>query len=126
MDDYFLQDRVAKHVHGRLQKIIVGRADLIADYRELIENLSTEKPEDWQHIVAAAREGGLTKEILCSTFSCSWSTVLRWQAGRNAPGAFARAAIKQKLLQLLDERQSAERARLDRLKTSTGRSRTAA
>ncbi len=55
----------------------------------------------WGEIVSKAYEAGLRKEQLCEELSCSWSTVTRWMAGQTAPGPFARAAIKAKLIEMV-------------------------
>ena len=101
MDDFFLKAETDHAAVEHVKKIIHGRADLVEEYRRLITSLDDSDPGKWKQIIAAAREAGLTKDELCREFSCSWSTILRWEAGRNAPGPFARKAMKGRLLEML-------------------------
>jgi DNA-binding transcriptional regulator YiaG len=108
MNGFFLKHEVDRRLSEQLEKIIHSRAKLVEQYSRLIEALDASDAHQWRQIVAAAREGGLSKEVLCEAFSCSWSTILRWEAGRNAPGSFARKAMKATLIDLLAERHKAE------------------
>lgn len=118
MDGHFLKPGVDHRLDEQLVEIIHDRANLVAKYSMLIASLDADDPRHWKDVIGAAREGGLTKDVLCETFTCSWSTILRWEAGRNVPGAFARAAIKDKLIELLDQRRIVELDRATTLITS--------
>lgn len=101
MHGFFLKAETDQAPQEHMKAIIQHRAALVEDYRRLIVSLDDGDASKWGQIIAAAREAGLTKEELCHEFSCSWSTILRWEAGRNAPGPFARKAMKEKLLEML-------------------------
>jgi hypothetical protein len=101
MPAFFLKSETDRDASKHVGEIIRERAVIIDKYRSLISILDESNPGKWAQIIAAAREAGLGKDELCREFSCSWSTILRWEAGRNAPGLFARRAIKEKLLQML-------------------------
>ena len=121
METYYLKPLVDSSSMKLLVVIIQDRVALIAKYSRLIEGMDPDDASQWQHIVAAAREGGVNKEALCEAFSCAWSTVLRWQAGRNAPGQFSRGAMKARLLGLLGDRHAAELERLKEAKAAVER-----
>jgi DNA-binding transcriptional regulator YiaG len=101
MPAFFLKSETDSDASEHVGEIIRERAIVINKYRSLIGILDESNPHKWAQIIAAAREAGLGKDELCQEFSCSWSTILRWEAGRNVPGPFARRAIKEKLLQML-------------------------
>src|SRR3954471_5458740 len=101
MPAFFLKSETETEASEHVSGIIRDRAVLVEKYHALISILDDSNPHKWAQIIAAAREAGLQKDVLCEEFSCSWSTILRWESGRNAPGPFARKAIKEKLLQLL-------------------------
>src|SRR6266851_949814 len=82
-------------------KIDKTRSAAARQYMDLIISLDESRPEQWSIIIAMARETGLRKEILCRELSCSWSTILRWEAGDTSPGPFARRAIKAKLVEMI-------------------------
>lgn len=79
------------------------RVNLLDAYIKYIEELEVDKLENWALIIRTAREAGLKKQCFCEELSCVWSTVLRWEAGETAPGAFARRAIRQRLITMLLE-----------------------
>lgn len=82
------------------------RAQMLAAYIEQIRGL--DEHGEWALLVGKAREAGLEKEDLCRELSCAWSTVTRWVAGQTAPGPFARAGIKEKLLDMIGDMQRRE------------------
>src|SRR5258708_1060787 len=79
-----------------------ARANLSSIYRQYLERLDEAEPGNWSKIIGKAREAGLSKEELCQELSCAWSTILRWENGQTVPGPFARRAIKEALLRMLD------------------------
>lgn len=85
-----------------LNSIHMQRGILLGIYIKYIHCLDAKDAKNWAIIVSQAREAGLSKEQLCKELSCAWSTVLRWEAGYTAPGPFAREAIKDRLLNMLD------------------------
>jgi ribosome-binding protein aMBF1 (putative translation factor) len=101
MHGFRLKAETDRTPQEHMKAIIQHRAALVEDYQRLIVSFDEADASKWAQIIAAAREAGLTKEALCHEFSCSWSTILRWEAGRNAPGPFARRAMKEKLLEML-------------------------
>src|SRR5205814_1796783 len=115
MHGFFLKAETDSTSSEYLKKIIHNRAALVEEYATLIGILDESDARKWGQIIAAAREAGLGKDVLCEAFSCSWSTVLRWEAGRNAPGPFARKAMKAKLLEMLASRREAELGRSKKL-----------
>jgi ribosome-binding protein aMBF1 (putative translation factor) len=102
-----------------MEHIAYNRQALVRSYASLIESLDASDAGNWRTIIGAAREAGLSKEELCLSFSCAWTTILRWEAGRNAPGPFARNAMKAKLLEMLDRLYHAEGERLHALQIAT-------
>ncbi len=102
-------------VRHHMEHIVHNRRVLIQSYASLIGSLDASDAGNWRTIVGAAREAGLGKDDLCQSFSCAWTTILRWEAGRNAPGPFARNAMKAKLLDMLDALYRAEDQRLQQL-----------
>jgi ribosome-binding protein aMBF1 (putative translation factor) len=105
-------------VRHHMEHIARNRRTLIQSYASLIGSLDASDAGNWRTIVGAAREAGLSKDDLCQAFSCAWTTILRWEAGRNAPGPFARKAMKAKLLDMLSALDRAEGARLQELQTT--------
>jgi hypothetical protein len=99
-------------VRHHMEHIAHNRRTLILSYASLIGSLDASDAGNWRTIVGAAREAGLSKDDLCQSFSCAWTTILRWEAGRNAPGPFARNAMKAKLLDMLATLDRAEDERL--------------
>ena len=98
-----------------MEDIARNRRVLVASYASLLESLDASDAGNWRTIVGAAREAGLSKDDLCQSFSCAWTTILRWEAGRNAPGPFARKAMKATLLDMLEALDRAEGKRLEDL-----------
>ncbi len=111
MNDFYLKTAVAGAPSEQLREIIHDRAHLVEKYSRLVAAFDADDVRVWPQIISAAREGGLEKDVLCEAFSCAWSTILRWETGRNAPGPFARRQIKTRLLELLGQRRDAELAR---------------
>jgi hypothetical protein len=89
-----------------MEHIAYNRRALVGSYMSLIASLDASDAANWRTIVGAAREAGLSKDELCQSFSCAWTTILRWEAGRNAPGPFARKAMKATLLDMLAKLQA--------------------
>jgi hypothetical protein len=112
-------------VHHHMQDIAYNRRALIGSYASLIDSLDASDAANWRTIVGAAREAGLGKDELCQSFSCAWTTILRWEAGRNAPGPFAREAMKAKLLEMLDRLSRAQGERLQELQAAAASKRKA-
>jgi hypothetical protein len=108
-------DPVSVH---HMEHIAHNRRALIGSYMSWIESLDPSDAMNWRTIVGAAREAGLSKDDLCRSFSCAWTTILRWEAGRNAPGPFARKAMKATLLDMLAQLHHAESERLQELQTA--------
>jgi ribosome-binding protein aMBF1 (putative translation factor) len=106
-----------------MEDIAYNRRALVRSYASLIESLDAAAAGNWRTIVGAAREAGLSKDDLCQSFSCAWTTILRWEAGRNAPGPFARRAMKAKLLDMLAALDRAEGKRLQELQTAVAQER---
>jgi DNA-binding transcriptional regulator YiaG len=101
-----------------MEHITYNRRALVGSYMSFIESLDASDATSWRTIIGAAREAGLSKDDLCRSFSCAWTTILRWEAGRNAPGPFARNAMKAKLLEMLARLQRAEDDRLQELQAA--------
>ncbi len=109
-----------------MQDIAHNRRALIGSYASLIRSLDASDPGNWGAIVGAARQAGVSKDDLCQSFSCAWTTILRWEAGRNAPGPFARNAMKAKLLDMLSALDRAEGKRLEELQAAAAKKKVAA
>jgi ribosome-binding protein aMBF1 (putative translation factor) len=97
----------------REREIHEARAALADKYVDYIRNADEMQPAEWSRIVVNAREAGLKKRDLCRELSCSWSTILRWEAGDTLPGPFARRAIKAKLLEMITSIRSEEQRRVE-------------
>jgi hypothetical protein len=90
------------------RKIYDTRAELAKQYVELLTTMDESRAEQWAPIISAARDAGLEKAALTKELSCSWSTILRWQAGDTLPGPFARHAIKAKLIEMISSQAQTE------------------
>ncbi len=101
-----------------MEDIAHNRRALVRSYASLIGSLDASDAGNWRMIVGAARQAGLSKDDLCQSFSCAWTTILRWEAGRNAPGPFAREAMKAKLLDMLSALERDEDRRLQELQAA--------
>ena len=88
-------------------RIATVRASLLTEYIELLQGLDESDPGNWPDIIKAVREAGVEKETLAHELSCAWSTIFRWENGRSVPGTFARSGIKERLIELLDQKRRA-------------------
>ena len=98
------------------QKIYKLKAETLQTYKELLSEL--DEHADWALLVKKAHEAGLEKEDLCRELSCAWSTATRWMAGQTRPGPFARTAIKDKFVKMIEAQQEKQSELADSLAES--------
>lgn len=103
-----LSDNVLDDIAVRKRELALSQ---LAICRDAIDRVDTAEKDSWKRIIIELLEGGFDESQIESELAASRNTIYKWKNGTAAPREMTRRLLRKAILEMVDERIIAERAK---------------